>query len=66
MSGYEMFPSAFSLTNNSGTISYKLFNQCNITNSNAIAYQWGNPYYYNSNVSIVVDFDANNGSFITC
>ena len=66
MSGYEMFPSGFSLGNFNGSISYRLFNQCNITNSNAIAYQWGNPYYYNSNVNIVVDFDANNGSFITC
>jgi uncharacterized repeat protein (TIGR01451 family) len=66
MSGYEMFPSGFTLANSNGSISYKLFNQCNITNSNAIAYQWGNPYYYNSNVNIVVDFDANNGSFITC
>ena len=66
MSGYEVFPSGFTLANSNGSISYKLFNQCNITNSNAIAYQWGNPYYYNSNVYIVVDFDANNGSFITC
>jgi len=66
MSGYEMFPSAFSLTNNSGTISYSLFGQCNITNSNAIAYQWGNPYYYDSTVSIVVDHNGSNGSFITC
>jgi len=66
MSGYEMFPSAFSLTNNSGTISYRLFNQCNITNSNAIAYEWGNPYYYDSTVSIVVDYNGLNGSFITC
>jgi uncharacterized repeat protein (TIGR01451 family) len=66
MSGYEVFPSGFTLANSNGTISYSLFGQCNITNSNAIAYQWGNPYYYNSNVYIVVDFDANNGSFITC
>ena len=66
MSGYEMFPSGFSLGNFNASISYRLFNQCNITNSNAIAYQWGNPYYYDSNVNIVVDFDANNGSFITC
>ena len=66
MSGYEMFPSGFSLGNFNASISYRLFNQCNINNSNAIAYQWGNPYYYDSNVNIVVDFDANNGSFITC
>lgn len=66
MSGYEMFPSGFSLVNFNATVSYRLFNQCNINNSNAIAYQWGNPYYYDSNVNIVIDFDANNGSFITC
>lgn len=66
MSGYEMFPSGFTLANSNGTISYRLFDQCNITNSNAIAYQWGNPYYYNSNVYIVVNYNENNGSFITC
>jgi uncharacterized repeat protein (TIGR01451 family) len=66
MSGYEMFPSGFSLANYNASVTYSLFGQCNITNSNAIAYQWGNPYYYDSNVNIIVDFDANNGSFITC
>jgi uncharacterized repeat protein (TIGR01451 family) len=66
MSGYEMFPSGFTLANSNGTISYRLFDQCNITNSNVIAYQWGNPYYYNSNVYIVVNYNENNGSFITC
>ena len=66
MSGYEMFPSGFSLANYNASISYRLFDQCNINNSNAIAYQWGNPYYYDSTVYIVVNFDENNGSFITC
>jgi len=66
MSGYEMYPSGFSLANYNASVTYRLFNQCNITNSNAIAYEWGNPYYYNSNVNIIVDFDANNGNFITC
>lgn len=66
MSGYEMFPSGFSLGNYNASISYSLFGQCNITNSNAIAYQWGNPYYYDSNVNIIVDFNGSTGSFITC
>jgi hypothetical protein len=66
MSGYEMFPSGFSLGNSNASVSYSLFGQCNITNSNAIAYQWGNPYYYDSNVNIVVDFNGSTGSFITC
>ena len=66
MSGYEMFPSGFTLANFNASISYRLFNQCNITNSNAIAYEWGYPHYYDSTVYIVVNFDENNGSFITC
>jgi uncharacterized repeat protein (TIGR01451 family) len=66
MSGYEMFPSGFSLANYNASVTYSLFGQCNITNSNAIAYQWGNPYYYDSNVNIIVDFNGSNGSFITC
>ena len=66
MSGYEMYPSGFSLANYNASITYRLFNQCNITNSNAIAYQWGNPYYYDSTVSIVIDHDGITGSFITC
>ena len=66
MSGYEMYPSGFSVGNYNASISYRLFNQCNITNSNAIAYQWGNPYYYDSTVSIVIDHDGITGSFITC
>jgi hypothetical protein len=66
MSGYEMFPSGFTLANYNASITYSLFGQCNITNSNAIAYQWGNPYYYDSNVNIIVDFNGSNGSFITC
>jgi len=66
MGGYEMFPSGFALANYNTSITYKLFNQCSITNSNAIAYEWGAPYWYNSNVYIIIDFDANNGSFITC
>ena len=66
MSGYEMYPSGFSLANYNASVTYRLFNQCNITNSNAIAYQWGNPYYYDSTVSIVVDHNGITGSFITC
>ena len=66
MSGYEMFPSGFSVGNYNASISYRLFNQCNITNSNAIAYQWGNPYYYNAPVGISIDFNPSTGSFITC
>jgi hypothetical protein len=66
MSGYEMYPSGFSLANYNASVTYSLFGQCNITNSNAIAYQWGNPYYYDSTVSIVVDYNGLNGSFITC
>ena len=66
MSGYEMYPSGFSVGNYNASISYRLFNQCNITNSNAIAYQWGNPYYYDSTVSIVIDHDGITGAFITC
>ena len=66
MSGYEMYPSGFSLANYNASVTYRLFNQCNITNSNAIAYEWGNPFYYDSTVSIVVDHDGITGSFITC
>jgi hypothetical protein len=66
MSGYEMYPSGFSLANYNASVTYSLFGQCNITNSNAIAYEWGNPFYYDSTVSIVVDHDGITGSFITC
>ena len=66
MSGYEMYPSGFNLYNSSGTISYSLFGQCNITNSNAIAYSWGAPFWYDSTVSIVIDYNGSTGSFITC
>lgn len=66
INGYEVFPGGFSLGNYNGSVTYKLFGQCNITNSNAIAYQWGAPYWYNSSVSIVIDFNPSTGSFITC
>jgi hypothetical protein len=66
MSGYEMYPSGFSLANYNASVTYRLFNQCNITNSNAIAYEWGYPHYYDSTVSIVIDHDGITGSFITC
>jgi hypothetical protein len=66
MSGYEMYPSGFSLANYNASVTYSLFGQCNITNSNAIAYEWGNPFYYDSTVSIVIDHNGITGSFITC
>ena len=66
MSGYEVFPSGFSLANYNASVTYKLFGQCSIFNSNSIAYEWGYPYYYGSTVSIVIDYNGITGAFITC
>lgn len=62
----EAFPSSFNVSKPSLGVSYSIFGQCNITNSLAIRYQQGNPYWFDTTRRLYIDFDSNDGSFITC
>jgi hypothetical protein len=62
----ERFLATFKITNSDGNITYRLEGECLTISSNRVGYFWGNPYYYDSTRGIGIDFDSNDGSFITC
>ena len=62
----ERFLATFKVTNLDGNITYRIEGECLSISSNRVGYFWGNPYYYDSTRGISIDFDNNDGSFITC